>query len=270
MFNTLASDAVTPTPPDFSSTAGLYSQLAGVLAGFAFAGLVALVVAQFTSGTTAKFSFESFVPLISSFIGLVGTSLNYAIIAGEGQGYARAALLETVGGLGFAVAGLMLFYSLVVLLHGARADATASPQGTNSIITSAVTFTRLTLVLGVAPAVIVLLAAGVADQETLKYGSNSRLHWLDYVAMGLLLVIFVVGVIVTWRNRRKTGTTTPPSGNAISGWAIALALLCVGFTTGISVYASPTAIGPDVIRLAPLLILFFFDLSVIKSAAQYR
>lgn len=53
--------------PNFSAIAGFYSQLAGVLAGFAFAGLIALLAAQLSSPGSASAALKCFVPLISSF-----------------------------------------------------------------------------------------------------------------------------------------------------------------------------------------------------------
>jgi hypothetical protein len=38
-----------PTPPNLPAIAGFYSQLAGVLAGFSFAGLIGLIAAQLTT-----------------------------------------------------------------------------------------------------------------------------------------------------------------------------------------------------------------------------
>lgn len=141
---------------DYSAVAGFYSQLAGVLAGFAFAGchhtgLVALEAAQLTSGNRAGIALQSFAPLISSFIGLVATSLNYAIIASEGH-TARGAGLETVGGIGFCVAGLMLFYSILVLLHGVASDVSkAESRWVTTILARTVRLVRKCINLGLAP-----------------------------------------------------------------------------------------------------------------------
>jgi hypothetical protein len=71
---------ITPPGPvnsdvqNFGAIAGFYSQLAGVLAGFAFAGLIALVAAQLTSENRASITLQSFAPLISSLIGLIASS----------------------------------------------------------------------------------------------------------------------------------------------------------------------------------------------------
>jgi hypothetical protein len=269
--------APTGTPPDFSSIAGFYSQLAAVLAGFAFAGLVALIASQLAADNKAGASFQSFVPLISSFIGLVGTSLNYAIIAGDGSGDKRATLLETIGGLAFSVAGLMLFYSLVVLLHGARVDSATEPASdsspgaiSNTVAVRSVSFARLTLVLGVAPAVVVLLEGGIADQEIAEYGSNSDFHWLDYVSIAMLVIVLAYAAFRIHDTRHVSQPETPPSPMFISGSAVAISIACVLITNVVGGWASPNTIGPDIFRLVQMLILLGFDLAVIHSAVKYR
>ena len=120
---------------NFSTAASLYSQPAGVLAGFAFAGLVALISVRLAGGSTAAPNLpQSYAPLTRAFLGLVATSLNYAIVAGDQSNSGRNASLETAGGVGFAVAGAMLVFSILILLHAVERD---EPESTGTAVSAA-------------------------------------------------------------------------------------------------------------------------------------
>jgi hypothetical protein len=254
--------------PVFATIAGFYSQLAGVLAGFAFAGLIALAATQFTSGTRASASLESFLPLVSSFLGLVTASLNYAIIAGEG-GDGRSAMLEIIGGLGFSIAGVMLFYALLVLVHGAKSDSAAP----NPTVDGVVGFTRATLIFGISPTVILLVQGGVSDEEAVRFGPPTGLHWLDYIAFGAAALAFGFAAFSTRRtsvHAASSTSPTPPSPRVISIVAAALSLLCVAATTLIGNYVSANVLTPLWLQLSIILTLFGFVIFVIRSAVKYR
>lgn len=113
-----------------AAVAGLYSQLAGVLAGFAFAGLV-LVVTHHLSGPpplasdevvteTAKPSTESVLLLFASFIDLVLVSLTYALTAGGSDG--AVSLAHVIAGVAFAFAAWTLLAAIHFLIFDARLD----------------------------------------------------------------------------------------------------------------------------------------------------
>lgn len=104
---------------DEAQVGSLYSQLTGVLAGFAFAGLVLVLTQRLGSPTTsAPQSLErATVLLFSSFIGLTFTSLGYAVIGGEEANPQRAAVEHVVSGAGFAAAVLVLFLAILELIR---------------------------------------------------------------------------------------------------------------------------------------------------------
>jgi hypothetical protein len=88
---TLAAAAI--DAPNLPAVAGLYSQLAGVLAGFGFAGVITLIAAQLASGHSASSTLQSGSALVGAFIALVMSSLNYAVVAGEIAGTSRVVAL---------------------------------------------------------------------------------------------------------------------------------------------------------------------------------
>jgi hypothetical protein len=73
-------------PASFSiaGTAAPYSQLAGVLAGFAFLGITLILTRQ-GGGPSNRPSGESgiLLALLCAFIGLVVAAVEYAVLAGE-------------------------------------------------------------------------------------------------------------------------------------------------------------------------------------------
>ena len=80
-------------------TANLYSQFAGTLAGFAFAGLIASIVAQLSCDVGISYTLQSYHPLIAVFMALIGTSLYYAYRCRGSVPDGRSATLETTAGI---------------------------------------------------------------------------------------------------------------------------------------------------------------------------
>lgn len=123
--------------------AALYSQLTGVLAGFAFAGMIMLVTSRFertkpTEGQAPEAetrdgaaqqaadpiqvaTSRALTLLVSAFFGLVAVSLAYALIGGD-QVPERAAVEHVVAGAGFGSSALALLLSVFYLIEAADPD----------------------------------------------------------------------------------------------------------------------------------------------------
>ncbi|MFE2302478.1 hypothetical protein ACFXAW_30310 [Streptomyces sp. NPDC059445] len=120
---------------DIGTTSELYSQLTGVLAGFSFTAVIIAVSRSLepraiatnpSQADSVKASLEKAMPvMICSFLGLVITSLTYSAIAGDANNVGRATIEELIGGLAFAVAGILMFYSIVLLLEAIGMTDTA-------------------------------------------------------------------------------------------------------------------------------------------------
>jgi hypothetical protein len=251
--------------PNLPQIAGLYSQLAGVLAGFAFATLTALVIAQVTSGSTTNQTLGSFMPFLGTFIGLVLSSLNYAIIAGEIVGTPRVADLQTVAGVGFATAGLMLFYSILVLLRGLEKDAPTS----RAISERAAKLTR-GIVGGMVPFLTALLYSGLRDHLDAAYGRiQSQLHWTDIVSWTIILLSSVGSVLIAFKYYDGQNHSIQPVRR------ITIAAVCISFISLLGVSLLTTVVGPDtaIPDFVPLILLASFAAfasAVHGSAATYR
>jgi hypothetical protein len=105
---------------DYSQIASLYSQLAGVLAGFAFTAVTVVVTVRVEAKKHGRSFDNALRPLISGFLGLILTSLNYAAIAGDKTRGARSTLLEIIAGIGFAASALLLIYAVLLMLIATR------------------------------------------------------------------------------------------------------------------------------------------------------
>jgi hypothetical protein len=112
-----------PTDLINNSQVGIaYSTLTGVLAGFAFAGLV-LIITQRLNGRVGQHdskagaaSDAALALLFAAFVGLILSSLSYAVIGGETGANRRAGLEHVVAGAGFGIASLVLFLAILELL----------------------------------------------------------------------------------------------------------------------------------------------------------
>jgi len=250
----------------FSSVAGYYSQLAGVLAGFAFASLIALIIAEMDSGSKATYALQSYAPLLSTLISLIASSLNYAIIAGEKSHTSRAAALETSAGLGFSVAGFMLFFSLLVLLKGVEGDASTTTQ---SVAVDAARLLRFTMFFGLAPLMIILMYGGTWDHLLIKYGAQRGLKPLDVAAIALFVIV-VVAAVAIWV--RYIGKPIDSKGltNALCSLTIGIAVASVALSTFLGIFMSSGDTQPDWLPLVELLTVTAFVLLTLYTAARYK
>lgn len=248
---------------NFPQIAGFYSQLAGVLAGFAFAGLITLIAAQLVSGSRADITLRSYRPLIGAFLGLVATSLNYAIVAGEDRDTPRLAELEVTAGLGFCVAALMALYSILVLLRGVQKDL--SQDGLMSGRTA--DLLRGTLIFGVCPLLVVMMYGTVRDHNIAKYGT-AEFRGLD-LAVAILLGLTVCAIPVMVRNFRRPAS----SGRMVDGIAkigVIVAVLSLLASTLTISFSTPNETVPDYVPLVCVFALAVFNSFVMYSAARYR
>lgn len=246
-------------PPNIPEIAGYYSQLAGVLAGFSFAGLIALVTARLGTEPRRSSIWYSVAPLTSAFIALVASSLNYALVAGELPGTPRVASLQAIAGMGFSIAGVMLVYSIFVLLSDLRHEAG----------TAAINLLRNMTVLILPPLLVLLMWGSVRDHLGRKYEPGIGFVEADWIALGTLLVtvVFTVWVRLTLRSRLGDQAGAVPR---LASFAAQLAFLSlIGSSTLITLTTGGTVI-PDAIPLSAMLLVAAFSLATAYSAGRYH
>ncbi|GAA0303064.1 hypothetical protein GCM10009540_22920 [Streptomyces turgidiscabies] len=104
------------------AVAGLYSQLSGVLAGFALTA-VFIVISHFLgeaapTGRREEALGQALPALLAALLGLIFSSLTYCVVAADGGNRGRVLFEHVVAGVGFSVAGALLIFAAVLLIEG--------------------------------------------------------------------------------------------------------------------------------------------------------
>ncbi|MFB9444588.1 hypothetical protein Dvina_07715 [Dactylosporangium vinaceum] len=252
-------------PNNLPQVAGYYSQLAGLLAGFSFAGLTALLTMQRRSNRAGRQPLRSIAPLLGAFVGLVASSLDFALLSGEPQGTSRVASLQTTAGLGFSVAGIMLFYSMLALMADLQQDDTWA----NDIGSESVELLRNILVWVLPPLVVLLMWAGVADHLHQNHQESSPFHqWLDWYSASVLTSVAILALTIRKVRsiKRQAGTA---SVRVITQLAIGLALISlIGAAAQITLTSSDHHIS-DAVPAVSLTAVAAFSLLSSWSAGGY-
>jgi nitrate reductase gamma subunit len=198
---------------DISQTAGYYSVLTGLLAGFAFTTLILLLTNRLEHKVDAEVSADRLANtqqvLAAAFVGLILMSLSYAVAAGETNSSGRSASEEPILGLGFALSGLLVIYSIVLTLDAVYASApkvittgateSAEPKAHSSVMhpgSAVALFLRDLLGRFVTFIASLYVYLGITDYETIRYWKSSAvLHPLDILALLLLAAQAVAGIV---------------------------------------------------------------------------
>jgi len=175
---------------DITVTAGFYSQLAGVLAGFAFTALMFLAATRVSSPERGHAFADAIRILVAAFISLVLTSLDYAIFAGEPSTlYKFITSGEPIIGVGFAVSGALVIYAIVLTLDAATRLVVWPSAFRPNVGTS----TRHLLAAVIAPLLMYYIVQAVQqDYEVARYGGCHGTVPLDYLGWGLLFAQMII------------------------------------------------------------------------------
>ena len=167
---------------DIAASAGLYSQVAGVLAGFAFATMTLLVAPHIIPGSTGgAFPLGDLARiLMSAFIILILTSIGYAVLGGEPIPAGRAATEEGILGTAFGVALVLIVYTIVLVFD----EVEAANPGANIVV--AARFARVILAVPMTWLVSTYVFAGLGDYAHARYGPHSQGWIFDLVALAAI------------------------------------------------------------------------------------
>lgn len=248
---------------DISTISGYYSQTAGVLAGFALAALVVLMTpTQVEERASQPRGRENGVllTLFVAFISLILATISYSVLAGINSNLARGATAssELIDGVPFALAVIMLFHGLTLLLDDAGADR------------AAVWSARAITIVGGPFIAFAFLSNGTLDTELARPGNTAescaKLGLPGYIsALTVILPILLTVVLIpkfqipALRSRirkfRSVGPTTVLVASVIS------------MIVGVRVQNSPTFLlsAPELNVLVIGLFVFFILLGVILS-----
>ncbi|SHM31842.1 hypothetical protein [Cryptosporangium aurantiacum] len=106
---------------DLGAVATMYSQLAGVLAGFAFAGVVVIVSGSLggsaSDGRQAFVLREALATMVCSFFGLALAALTYAAMGADANRPGSLAAEHLFAGVQFLIAGQFSVFSVLALIQ---------------------------------------------------------------------------------------------------------------------------------------------------------
>lgn len=163
----------------------------------------------------------------------------------------------------------MLFYSLLVLMHGVLEDAGRTTVH-GRLAERGVTFVRRVLIIGIVPAIQFLLYGGFRDQIFVKYESDPGLTWLDWLVYASVLSLVVWGIFCLYRSRLSAPAAGLTSPTGLSTAAVVLSLASVGGTIIALSLASPNSLGWDGVPVIETFALLSFNFYAVYWAAKYK
>jgi hypothetical protein len=233
---------------DITAAAALYSALAGILAGFAFAAMV-LIIDRHKSERRDLELEGVVVTLLGAFLGLVVSTFLYAVVSGEELTAPRAAILNLLASSAFSISILTLLLGLQRLLlvwNMPRAAATA----TRLFGTFAPTLIFIYLA-------IALVDIPQISQPTRHEGAlDVVVYW---PSIGLLIVLAMASFGLS-RRRAQIGRTTIRFRNSLGHPREVYAVLTiVGITAlvfGAVAMQEPTFVTPTWLLFSALAIIW--------------
>lgn len=252
-------------------TAGLYSQLAGVLAGFAFTALMLLATAHARIRKRSRAFNDATRILVAAFLSLLLTSVNYAVLAGDPGTDGRTASEEPILGVGFAIAGALVIYAIVSTLHAAnqliKRPSSASREVENS--------TRHVLAVAFAPILVLYIYLSVQDYEDFRYGPCHPITALDKMGWTLVFtqVVVSLGIYpVLCYSVNRSGWVRPTT--SYTAW-ISRSLLSVSFVSTVfyalvDSYLSANSTLPPAVPASCMVIISLAMLGLVGHLAYTR
>jgi hypothetical protein len=227
-----------------STTAGLYSTVAGVMSGFAFFSLAALISrgprASTTDAANARYDLAA-QALSAAFLALLLSCITWAVLAGEDVTGGRASTVEVFAGCGFVLAAVQLFYSILLLIDAQEASSVQLRR-----------FFQMSGGAFLCPFTFLLSLLGVSDYRETAPGPDGRLVFSVASALAVILIVIVVREL--WNFRRRPNVK--PRGPFLPFWlnpsyvTVGIGALSLLGTSAIGVALSQCdAAGPVVVLL---------------------
>lgn len=274
----IADSCVLWTGFDISIVARSYAQLTGILAGFAFV-VVNLVIdrayrrrgdGRSLEPREVEHETQVGIALVSAFLGLLLTTLRYALLAGEG-GCAltdgRAASAEVITAVSFAASIYMLLYAIVQFFSG-----TAGILANQCVFILVVLVPPITVFL--VEDTLTHLALALGDPETHR-PLQPLWDWSTRLAIPIPLAVGILGA-ATWYLGRERRRWESPTGRVAQQFRTIVPYITVAVVGAAMVrsivglrYASPaTHIAPGEAWL--WVALLAFALFVQSSALSFQ
>lgn len=229
---------------DLSGTASDYSKLAGLLAGFAFSSFFIVVVRRLDLKTIGAIAHVAEL-LLATFVCLVLTSLNYAVLAGEplidDRSTGRATSAAVIAGVGFIMSGVLLLYALIVALDAAdessRTDGEAASQagGTGTgdaltdpdkgLLTALARRLRAATSFFLAPLFMMLAIGSLTDYRAANSTPDDWLLWFGWGLFGAHVIVSGI-VAARWRTRSADALSPAHFSSSYVGFAVLVVTAC--------------------------------------------
>lgn len=221
----LVAESCIPPAFNISATAGFYSQMSGLLAGFAFTAIVMLLTpTQVEQGRTHPQSRAGavFLTMFAAFIALIVSTLTYSVAAGEdvSQARGRASAEEIGDGLAFGLAVTMLFHGITLLMHAGQ-------------IQPAAIHAARTVTIVVAPGMTMYyLLSGISDVESARAAKTGTCPSGALQTTGLAAAILVAAVLMA---ALLIQTRLPIARGLARRWqnSVPIGVLCVAIALAI-------------------------------------
>jgi uncharacterized membrane protein YidH (DUF202 family) len=203
------------------------------MAGFAFAALFYFITASPTISRSnaapesdADASAADRRDLAAQALGaafgtLLLSSITYAVLAGEPRSAGRAATIEVIAGIGFAVGAIHLFYAIVLMIRAHQ------QEGSN--------LERYFQNLGglfLCPLAALMIDLGVSDWEETKHDHAAKFTY--HLGLWIALVVAVICIMLAILRRKDHNWSFSRFCNP-AYWAVAIGGAAIVATSGISV-----------------------------------
>ncbi|MDL5158758.1 hypothetical protein [Actinomycetospora termitidis] len=250
---------------EFSQVAELYAQLAGVLAGFAFAALIAIASVRLAGNSPYEESITAaYRPLMCSFFGLVAASLNYSIVAGMKERNGLASAIEATAGVSFCAAGCLLIFSIFVTLDSVETGRKIRNENADK----AVSLVRRLLVAVIPPLFVILFLPAIRDHSLIAYGTPAGSPFLRNTAILAVVVSGLIGIafglVFKRMHRYRSGV------DVISVPGVTTAILATLVTGGLVSFLSPSSVVPDIVPFSELVIVALLGLLTSYAACVFQ
>ena len=227
---------------DIPQIASLNSQLAGVLAGFAFTGIIFIITTRLTVKSDQPVLDNSTYVLITGLMGLVMSSINYSVVSGDSYDAGRSELIDLVAEIGFVTAGPLIVYVVLLMLMGK-----AEPRSHRSIASiEVIQALRFILIVAIPSLLIALVFAATTDPQAVGFGPKADVSVINYFGLPLCICQLVFSIAVWSTNRRPSRVTKLDQIDRHSrrirryaNFCLLIILTCTGFVAIASALMGP-------------------------------
>ncbi len=225
---------------NISNTAGSYSALAAVLAGFAFNSLILIVTMRLTDRRTIRGFAAPARAILGAFIGLVLTSVSYAVLSGE-KGNGRVTAEELFVGIGFVASIMLLLFAIALSLDAAASAPSGEETSVDPLIGkeresdedflgSVSDSLRAFVSVALTPLVMVFVYLASTDYQDVRWGHRHPTTCIDWLAYILIVAQCIVGM-TSWRRRHHRAALDADRHNSTVRWFTGESLAVITLTT---------------------------------------